>query len=47
MLSEKIKNWLLALSGVEGGSDRVQVMPTENLANGDYSTNLALITKQE
>ncbi len=47
MISEKIKVWLLALSGVEGGSDRVQVMPTENLANGDYSTNLALITKQD
>lgn len=47
MLSEKIKNWLLALSKSEGEHDRVQVTPTENLANGDYSTNLALITKQD
>ncbi|MEK7650861.1 MAG: arginine--tRNA ligase [Patescibacteria group bacterium] len=39
MLSEKIKTWL--------GDERAQVMPTENLANGDYASNLALVTKQD
>lgn len=39
MLSEKIKKWL--------NDDRAQVMPTENLANGDYASNLALVTKQD
>lgn len=39
MISEKIKDWL--------GDIRAKVEPTEDLANGDYTTNFALVLKKD
>lgn len=38
-ISEKIRNWL--------GNSAARVLPAESLAHGDYTTNLAIVTRQE